>query len=257
MTELPGFTAIILNMGLPELEDYWKLSWVCEIPFFSRILRRDRFELIFWMLHVGQPMPGREKKIDKVKPLLDLLINKFQASYDVGHCVSVDETMVGFRGRFAAKQYMPKKPTKWGIKAFTMADSCTGYMCNILMYMGKETLECANTAFLHLPQPARVVMELMRPYLGQGHHLYTDRYYTSVQLAQALYMHQTAFTGVSNKNRTELPDDIRQMGRLSGGEVRAYRCSQLLALAWQAEKKKVPVIMLSSDAFQLQIQLPQ
>lgn len=60
LPELLGFLAIVLNMGLihvPELEDYWKVSWVCEIPFFSRVLPRDRFELIFWMLHVGPPAP--------------------------------------------------------------------------------------------------------------------------------------------------------------------------------------------------------
>ena len=144
--KLLGFVAIVLNMGLihlPELEDYWKTSWVCEVPFFSRILPRDRFELIFWLLHVGLPQSTRpEKKITKVKALLDLLISKFQNSFDVRRHVAIDETMVGFRGRFGAKQYMPKKPTKWGIKAFTMADSCTEYMCNILMYMGAETLEC-------------------------------------------------------------------------------------------------------------------
>ena len=75
---------------LPELEDYWKVSWVCEIPFFSRVLRRDRFELIFWMLHVGRPVPGRrDKKVDKVKPLLDMLIKKFQSSYDMGRNIAI------------------------------------------------------------------------------------------------------------------------------------------------------------------------
>ena len=251
LSELLGFIAIILNMGLvhvPELEDYWKVSWVSEIPFFSRILSRDRFELIFWLLHVGRPVPGSQRKIDKVKSFLNVLLTKFHSSYDMGCNISVDETMVGFRGKFASKQYMPKKPQKWGIKAFTLADSSTGYINNILMYMGSKTLESASSTFFHLPQPARVVMELMEPYLGRGHHFFTDRYYTSVQMAKALYDHQTVFTGVSNKSRTELPDEIRQLQRMQGGEVFAYRFSELLALAWQAEKRKTPVIMLSTQA---------
>ena len=143
----------------------------------------------------------------------------------MGCNISVDETMVGFRGRFAAKQYMPKKPQKWGIKAFMLVDSSTGYINNILMYMGSETLEGASSTFSHLLQPARVVMELMEPYLGRGHHLFTNRYYTSVQMAKALYDHQTAFTGVSKKNRTEFLDEIRQLQRRpvarggSGGSI--------------------------------------
>ena len=134
------------------------------------------------MLHIGRPVSGRQRKIDKVKPILNILLTKFQSSYDMGCNISIDETMVGFRGRCAAKQYMPKKPQKWGIKAFTLADSSTGYTSNILMYMGSETLEGASSTFFHLLQPARVVMELMEPYLGRGHHLFTDRQYTSVQM---------------------------------------------------------------------------
>ena len=49
-----GFLAITLNMGIvkvPEIKDYWKTSWESHIPFFSRVMPRDRFGLIFWMLH--------------------------------------------------------------------------------------------------------------------------------------------------------------------------------------------------------------
>ena len=44
LVELYGFLAIVFNMGiirLPELEDYWKTSWVAVIPFFSRVLAVD------------------------------------------------------------------------------------------------------------------------------------------------------------------------------------------------------------------------
>ena len=252
ISDLHGFLAIILNMGLihlPELEDYWRTSWTCAIPFFGRVLSRNRFEEIFWMLHVSHTEPTQPvHKIDKVRLVLEHLIPKFQASYHPGRNIAVDETMVGFRGRFAAKQYMPKKPVKWGVKAFTMADSSSGYILNILVYTGQETLQGARRELSHLPQPAQVVMHLVDPYLDSGRHVFTDRYYTSIPLAQALGDHNTAFTGTSNKNRAELPDNIRQLNRLKGGEVIAYRTPTLLALAWQAEKRNKPVLMVSSEA---------
>ena len=34
-------------------------------------------------------------------------------------------------------QYMPKKPTKWGFKAFILADSRTGYTYIRRLYTGK------------------------------------------------------------------------------------------------------------------------
>ena len=36
--EMKGFLAIIFNMGLvnlPQIEDYWKRSWLIEVPFFA------------------------------------------------------------------------------------------------------------------------------------------------------------------------------------------------------------------------------
>ena len=59
----------------------------------------------------------------------------------------------------------------------------------------------------------------------------------------------TSFTGTIMKNRIDLPDDIRSPDfHLEGGEVKAYRDGALLALAWRADKKKNPVVMLSSAA---------
>ena len=56
MPELKRFMSLILNMGLidiPTLEGYWSTSWESEITFFRRVMSRDRFLQIFWMLHVG------------------------------------------------------------------------------------------------------------------------------------------------------------------------------------------------------------
>ncbi len=97
------------------------------------------------MLHVSHRDPDQPvKQIDKVKSV-------FAPSRDL----FVDETMVGFRGRFGPKQYMPKKPTKYGIKAFTLAEGEHGYMLNVLVYTGRETLESASSQYPSLPQPAR------------------------------------------------------------------------------------------------------
>ena len=72
---------------------------------------------------------------------------------------------------------MPQKPTKWGIKAFLLADAANGYLLNCIVYTGARTLEGANAVYSTLLQPAQIVMELMgRKYLHKGYHLFTDRY---------------------------------------------------------------------------------
>ena len=240
---------------LPELEDYWKTSWVAEVPFFSRVMSRDRFEIIFWMLHVSHAT-GPVRRIDKVQRFLEKILKKFQENYTPGREVAVDETMLKFRGRFVAQQYMPKKPIKWGIKCFNLADSSNGYILNVLPYMGRETLDTSTTSS-ELPQPARVVMHLAEPYLDKGRHLFTDRYYSSIPLAKALENRNTSFTGTIVKNRIDLPDEIRGSLHLKSGEVVAFRNGSFLALAWRGETKKKPVIMLSTEGSANMVDVPR
>ena len=118
-------------------------------------------------------MPPR--RIDKVQSFLDPLLDQFQSHHRPSRKVSDDETMVGHRGRFGALQYIPNKPEKYGIKAFTLADSAHGYMLNILVYTGADTLDEADPNYRTLPQPGWVVLHLLQPYLDKGYHVYTDR----------------------------------------------------------------------------------
>ena len=144
---------------------------------------------------------------------------------------------------------MPSKPTRSGIKAFTLADSTTGYVTNILVYTGADTLQGANQAYFNLPQPARIVMYLMEPYLGKGHTVVTDRYYTSLPLALTLKANNTSFIGTVMKSRIDLPDQIRSPSlRLGNDEVLAFRHNDLLALGWRAAQKKKPLFMLSKES---------
>ena len=103
--------------------------------------------------------------------------------------------MVGFLGRFGAKQNIPNKQTKYGVKAFTLADSRNGYILEILLYPGGDTLDNSDSQQSHLHQPARIVLTLSNVYLDQGCTIFPDRYSTSIPLAQTLKMRQTSFTG--------------------------------------------------------------
>ena len=97
-------------------------------------------------------------------------------------------------------------------------------------------------------------MHVIGPYLDRGHHLFTDRYYTSVPLAHTLRDHNTSFTGTTNRNRVDLPDDIRLLQQLKGGEMVSYRTNKLLA--WQAEKRNKPVFMLSTKSSAAWVTVP-
>ncbi len=119
--EIPGHHTRHGTCGLP-VEDAWVTSWPFATSTFSSILSRDRFSLILRFLHLNDSskytpkgQPGHDP-LYKLCPLLDPLLANFQVCYTLGREITVDESMVGFKGLWFV-QYMQKKPTKWGIKA--------------------------------------------------------------------------------------------------------------------------------------------
>ena len=103
-----------------------------------------RFELLMSFFHLNdsekQPPHGSPDfdKQFKIRPLLNKIVNSFMSIYVPHQHIIVDETMIGFKGRLAWVQYMPKKPTKWGIKAWVLADSKSGYAWNFNLYTGNK-----------------------------------------------------------------------------------------------------------------------
>ena len=97
------------------------------------ILVSRRFELILRFLHLADSdaLPQRGEpgfdKLLKLRPLFNLLLPRFRDSYTPNQYLSIDESMISFKGRLSFLQYLPKKPHKWGMKAWVLADVQTGY----------------------------------------------------------------------------------------------------------------------------------
>ena len=77
-----------------------------------------------------------------MQPIIELLCEKFEAAYNHGRKVSIDEAMIPFKGRSSMKQYLPLKPVKRGFKVWVLADAKTGYVSRMSVYTGKSGLKC-------------------------------------------------------------------------------------------------------------------
>jgi len=94
-------------------------------PFFGATMSRTRFLQILYYLHfvdnslAPRPDSPNFNKLYKIQPLLDLIIPRFRA---------VDETLIKFKGKVHFRQFTPIKPSRFGIKAFTLAESTSGYV---------------------------------------------------------------------------------------------------------------------------------
>ena len=181
--EMKGFVAVILNMGiiqLNNLKDYWSTDDTTDLPFFRSVFSRKRFLQIFGALHVGDP--DITTKREKIQPLLDRLLPTFQAAYTPSQQVAIDESVISFRGPVNFRQYLKGKPNPWGIKAFVLAGSKTGYLHRVCVYYGRETELIRED----LPHTTRVVLTLVEGLHNKGYDLYVDRFYNSPLLATEL-----------------------------------------------------------------------
>ena len=76
----------------------------------------------------------------------------------------------------------------------------------------------------------------MKP-LGEGHHIYADRYYTTNNLLKFLNERKTYFTGTYIANRKNFPKDLLQpIKHLESKYSRSK--SGILACNWRDKKSK-------------------
>jgi hypothetical protein len=69
--------------------------------------------------------------------MFDLINKVFKEKYAAARDLTVDESMVGHKGRDYTVQYMPaKKAHLWGAKLWVLAESDTGYTLSIDLYAG-------------------------------------------------------------------------------------------------------------------------
>ena len=76
--------------------------------------------------------------LHKIRPLLSQVQETINDRYNPGQNLAIDEAMVAYKGRSFIKQYLHNKPTKWGFKVWSLADSSNGYICGIDIYCGRR-----------------------------------------------------------------------------------------------------------------------
>lgn len=172
--ELHAFWGINLVMGynqLPSYMDYWKNDPDLSVPFVSSALPRNKFSQILSNLHVNNntEIPnGNTDKLYKLRPLIDALNNNYIKLYEVSQNVSIDESMILFKGRHSIKQYNPMKPIKRGYKLWVRADM-DGYISMLDIYQGKQSALDITGEAEEFGLGERIVINMSRDLFGKHH----------------------------------------------------------------------------------------
>ncbi|XP_046391578.1 piggyBac transposable element-derived protein 4-like [Ischnura elegans] len=149
--ELKAWLGIIIFMGfhyLPSIRLFWSTDENFHCERVARIMSLNRFLKILRFLHINDntKMPPRGSqnfdRLYKIRPLLNQLSETFPSAYSPSRFLSIDESMVAFKGRSTMKQYMPLKPIKRGFKVWLMCCAATGYLVSFDVYTGRDGDGC-------------------------------------------------------------------------------------------------------------------
>ena len=95
----------------------------------------------FWHFGNQEEFPG--DRLGKVRFLLDHLNGLSENLFTPGKNLSLDESMMLWRGRLIFRQYIKGKRHKYGIKCFELC-SHDGYVLKVKIYSGKDDDDSAT-----------------------------------------------------------------------------------------------------------------
>lgn len=236
--EMKCFLALCILMGnvhMPSIKSYWRQNPLYLHPIFGKQMSRNRFELLMRCVCFYSDVDDQSSKLHKIDQVLDHLLKNIKYMYAPSENLSLDEALLLWRGRLSFRQYIPNKAAKYGIKFYEL---CTpdGFVLNTMIYCGKGTVDNL------VGHANAVVSKLMEDYLGKGHTLFVDNFYTSIPLCSYLLDRKTHLVGTLRANRKKLPTKVIKTKLQRGGYIWQRR-GNILVLKW---KDKRDVLAIST-----------
>lgn len=189
---------------MPALKNYWSQDELLLCPIFGSKMSRSRYLDILRTLHFSDnKFPNRDDRFWKLGSFLPDILGKFQNAINAGEFLCIDESLVGFKGRLAFRQYIPNKRCRFDVKFFVLVDQETNFILAMIPYQGKQTKFEGNKEKLGVGGAA--VYTLLQNHLFKNHRVVTDSWFISPNLAQSLHDNGTLLLGTARKSRKNMP----------------------------------------------------
>ncbi|XP_039286826.1 piggyBac transposable element-derived protein 4-like [Nilaparvata lugens] len=144
-----------------------------------------------------------ESKLAPIKKVWDLFVMNCSENYQPSSFCTIDEQLVGFRGRCPFRVYMPKKPNRYGIKILMICDNDTKYMFNAIPYLGKGSSPEGVVSTHYF------VEKLVESLKGSHRNITMDNWFVSIPLFEKLLKeYGLSAIGTIKKNKPELPSEF-------------------------------------------------
>ena len=242
--EFKAALAVTLRAGsdrdnFTELQNLWDVG--DSKLFYRAVMSLNRFKCFLRCVRFDNWHTREQRKInDKfaaISEIWGLFFGSIQRVYVPDDCITVDEQLVGYRGRIPGRTYMPSKPRKYGLKFFWPCEFSTIYALNAIAYAGKE----GDQVHRNLGQD--IVLRLLKPYYGTGRDVCTDNFFTRYNLAKLLLKKNLTIFGTIRNNRREIPLSLNNRMELYSSTFLYNHDDGVCLVAYQAKRNKKPVVL--------------
>ncbi|KRX26265.1 PiggyBac transposable element-derived protein 4 [Trichinella nelsoni] len=151
--------------------------------------------------HSSRASRRSKDKLAAVRVIWDTWVKNLPKMYNPSENVAVDERLYPFKGRCQFRQYMPKKPEKYGIKFWVACCSKSGYAWNMQIYTGKP-----SSGTREKNQEMRVVLDMVKGL--KGHNVTCDNFFTSLFTGRRTEKKEFDFGWYGKKSKPELPWEL-------------------------------------------------
>ena len=185
--ELKVMVGILLISGyctVPRRRLYWSSECDVRNEMIASAMSRNRFDEILASLHCANnaELPHGDR-FGKVRPLINMLNDKYVRHWTVSQNISVDETMIPYYGHYGCKQHIHGKPIRFGFKIWSLNASTDGYCCQFEPYQGAGS----GIGVQQFGLGGSVVVDLVSQLPKDMHyHVYADNFFSSLALVDHL-----------------------------------------------------------------------
>ena len=240
--EMKAFVGALFFMAvhrLPNFDHYFSRDWVFAVPAIQNVFTRNRIWQQWLNFHLADnsrqlaPTDEGYDKLYKLRPMINVMREKFKQAYNIGQKVCFDEHMVKGKGKNPFKQYLPMKLNKRGTKIWELACSCCGYLYDFQVYTGKSGGN-AERGLAH-----RVVTDLVMQLHDKETVMYIDNFFTSIPLLQELKESSINVVGTIRTNRKESPKALQNknlLKQMNRGDFHTVACKTTVCTVWKDRK---------------------
>ncbi|KAK4320484.1 hypothetical protein Pmani_008650 [Petrolisthes manimaculis] len=258
MLKFIGMNFAMSIVKMPRIRMYWQTK--TRIPWIADKMPRDRFFKLRSNLKVvdDNRVQEEERKRDrlwKVRPLLEEIRHRCNELPKPAK-VSIDESMIPFRGHVSVRQHVPGKPFPDGLKMFVLA-SPSGMVLDFEIYQTKDSLMSVIDQLGVKPDRNTItvgeaaVLRFVRS-VENGTSIFFDRYFTSANLLCDLYERGLRGTGTIKKNmvpkeaKAKLKSEptLRKQGR-GASDCLVRNDGKVAITAWYDKK----LVLMGSNEF--------